>query len=60
MEIAGVPAILAYKGGEKFAGIIPVTEEIPDDADLSPDTVEIMLKKYVSSFHQQAQLCTPY
>lgn len=47
MEVAGVPAILAYKGGDKFAGLVPVTEEFPDDAELSAETVEALLKRYV-------------
>jgi len=46
MEVAGVPAILAYKGGDKFAGLVPVMDEIPDDAELSPSSLEIALRKY--------------
>jgi len=49
MEVAGVPALLAYKGGEKFAGLIPVSEEIPDDADLTPETLQTVLRKCVFS-----------
>lgn len=52
MEIAGVPALLAYKGGEKFAGLVPITEEIPDDAELSAETLDTLLKKYVSRYAQ--------
>jgi hypothetical protein len=48
MEPAGVPAVLAYRGGEKFAGLIPVVDEIPDDAELSSTTLEHLFKKYVS------------
>ena len=47
MEPAGVPALLAYRGGDKFAGLVPVIQEIPDDADLSALTLEIVLKRYV-------------
>ena len=47
MEAAGVPAILAYKGGDKFAGLVPVMDEIPDDAELSPSTLGVALKKQV-------------
>ena len=46
MEPAGVPALLAYRGGEKFAGLVPVIQEIPDDADLSARTLEMVLKRY--------------
>lgn len=45
MEPAGVPAVLAYRGGDKFAGLIPVVDEIPDDADLSPETLERVFQR---------------
>jgi hypothetical protein len=45
MESAGVPAILAYKAGEKFAGLVPVIDEIPDDADLTAMTLEVAMQK---------------
>ncbi|CAD0081944.1 unnamed protein product [Aureobasidium vineae] len=48
MEPAGVPAVLAYRGGDKFAGLVPVVDEIPDDADLSAITLENLFQKYVS------------
>ena len=47
MEPAGVPALLAYRGGDKFAGLVPIIQEIPDDADLSAVTLETVLKRYV-------------
>lgn len=50
MEPAGVPALLAYRNGEKFAGLVPLVDEIPDDADLSETTLEVMLQRWVSSF----------
>lgn len=46
MEPAGVPALLAYRGGDKFAGLVPVIQEIPDDAELSASTLESLLKRY--------------
>lgn len=46
MEPAGVPALLAYRGGEKFAGLVPIIQEIPDDADLSANTIEMLLRRY--------------
>lgn len=49
MEPAGVPALLAYRGGDKFAGLVPVLQEIPDDADLSARTLEMVLRRYVDS-----------
>src|ERR1700760_3453870 len=48
MEPAGVPAILAYRGGEKFAGLIPVLDEIPEDDELSPETLAEALRRFVS------------
>ncbi|KAJ9618909.1 hypothetical protein H2203_008725 [Taxawa tesnikishii (nom. ined.)] len=45
MEVAGVPAVLAYKAGEKFAGLVPVVDEIPDDADLSPLTLGTLFQR---------------
>lgn len=47
MEPAGVPAIIAYRGGDKFAGLVPVIDEIPDDAELSALTLETVMKRYV-------------
>ena len=46
MEAAGVPALLAYRGGNKFAGLVPLVDEIPDDAELSALTLETLLKKH--------------
>lgn len=52
MEPAGVPAVIAYKGGEKFAGLVPVIDEIPDDAELSALTLETVMKRSVSTIFQ--------
>ncbi|KAF2719782.1 thioredoxin-like protein [Polychaeton citri CBS 116435] len=46
MEPAGVPALLAYRGGDKFAGLVPVIDEMPDDADISAQTLEVLLKRH--------------
>jgi len=46
MEVAGVPALLAYRGGDKFAGLVPVVDEMPDDAELSAATLETVLRRY--------------
>ena len=50
MEPAGVPAVLAYRGGDKFAGLVPVIDEIPDDADVSSLTLETVMKRYVYAY----------
>lgn len=47
MEVAGVPAILAYRGGDKFAGLVPVVDEIPEDQELSAKSLAMVLEKYV-------------
>ena len=47
MEPAGVPAVLAYRAGDKFAGLVPVMDEIPDDADLSAESLEKVFQRYV-------------
>lgn len=51
MESAGVPALLAYRGGEKFAGLVPIIQEIPDDADMSADTLDVVLQRYAEKEH---------
>jgi uridine phosphorylase len=48
MENAGVPALLAYRGGEKFAGLVPVVEEIQEEQELTPDSLEEAMRKYVA------------
>ncbi|KAI9709450.1 MAG: hypothetical protein M1820_003210 [Bogoriella megaspora] len=45
MEEAGVPAILAYKGGEKFAGLVPVLDEIPEEEELDVRTLELAMRR---------------
>lgn len=45
MEPAGVPALLAYRGGDKFAGLVPMIDELPDDAELSSTVIETLLKR---------------
>jgi len=49
MEPAGVPALIAYRGGDKFAGLVPIMEEMPDDAELSSLTLEAVMMRYVRS-----------
>lgn len=56
MEVAGVPAILAYRGGDKFAGLVPVVDEIPEDQELSVKSLALLLEKYVITFIQPSFL----
>ncbi|KAI9687873.1 MAG: hypothetical protein M1822_001954 [Bathelium mastoideum] len=46
MERAGVPALLAYRGGEKFAGLVPVIEEIPEEEELDVQSLEAAMKRH--------------
>lgn len=50
MEEEGVPAVLAYKGGEKFAALVPLLNELPDDSELSAISLETAFRRSVSSF----------
>ncbi|KAF1957704.1 thioredoxin-like protein [Byssothecium circinans] len=45
MENAGVPAVLAYKNGEKFAGLVPVLDELPEDSELSAVALETAFRR---------------
>ncbi|KAK4984583.1 hypothetical protein LTR66_008453, partial [Elasticomyces elasticus] len=46
MEVAGVPAVLAYRGGDKFAGLVPLADELPDDAKLDAWSLEAVLVRH--------------
>lgn len=48
MEPAGVPALLAYRGGDKFAGLVPIVDELPNDADLSDVSLGAVMKRSVA------------
>lgn len=41
-----VPAVLAYKRGEKFADIIPLDRELPKDDHLTAVSLETALRRY--------------
>ncbi|KAF2665179.1 thioredoxin-like protein [Microthyrium microscopicum] len=45
MDAAGVPAILAYRAADKFADMIPVLDEIPEDDELSAETLAFAMKR---------------
>ena len=44
MDLAAVPAILAYRGGEMIANLVSIIDEIPIDRDLSATSLEIVLQ----------------
>jgi hypothetical protein len=47
MEPAGVPAVLAYRRAEKFAGLVPLVNELPDDSELTEVSLETLFRRYV-------------
>ncbi|KAI9655189.1 MAG: hypothetical protein M1829_000685 [Trizodia sp. TS-e1964] len=45
MDVVAVPAILAYKGGELFANLVSIIDEIPPERNLSCSSLEWVLKQ---------------
>jgi hypothetical protein len=46
IDIAGVPAILAYRGGDMFASMVPLIDEIPEDQELSAQSLVAAMKRH--------------
>lgn len=46
IEDAGVPAVLAYKGGEKIADLVPLWKALPDDSELSAVSLETVFRQH--------------
>ncbi|KAF1815061.1 thioredoxin-like protein [Eremomyces bilateralis CBS 781.70] len=46
IDIAGVPALIAYRGGEKVAGMVPVVDELPDDRRLDMDVLGSVMARH--------------
>lgn len=44
MEAAGVPALLAYRGGEKFADIVPLADEVPFTCNVVTNLEEALMR----------------
>jgi hypothetical protein len=40
-----LPAVLAYKGGDKFASLLPLLDELPDDSELSVVALETIFRQ---------------
>jgi hypothetical protein len=40
-----LPAVLAYKGGDKFASLLPLLDELPDDSELSAVALETVFRQ---------------
>ncbi|KAL7271201.1 hypothetical protein RUND412_006054 [Rhizina undulata] len=45
MDVAVVPAILAYKDGDLFANLMRVVDEVPPGRSLSADSLELVLRR---------------
>lgn len=45
MEGAGIPAVLAYRNGDKFAQLVPVLDELPEDSVLSAVSLETAFRR---------------
>jgi hypothetical protein len=45
MEVAGVPAVLAYRNAEKFVGLVPLMDALPDDSELSVISLETCFRR---------------
>lgn len=44
VDVASVPTVLAYRGGDLFANLTSLVDEIPEDQLLTPSTIERVLK----------------
>jgi hypothetical protein len=42
MDPAVLPAVLAYKRGDKFADLLPMLNELPKDSELSAISLETL------------------
>ena len=47
MESVGSPAILAYKGGDVFATLVDIEQQIPAGRGLNMSSVEDLMRTYV-------------
>ena len=45
MDLAAVPAVLAYRGGEIIANLVSIIDEIPAGRHLSAASLECVLQK---------------
>ncbi|RMZ71385.1 phosducin [Pyrenophora seminiperda CCB06] len=45
LDAACLPAVLAYKGGDKFASLLPLLGELPADSEVSSVSLETALRK---------------
>ncbi|KAJ4290225.1 hypothetical protein N0V90_010440 [Kalmusia sp. IMI 367209] len=45
MEMAGIPAVIAYKNADKFAGLVPLLDELPKDSELTAVSLETVFRR---------------
>ncbi|KAF2871529.1 phosducin [Massariosphaeria phaeospora] len=45
IEVAGVPAVIAYKNADKFVGLVPLLDELPEDSELSAVSLETCFRR---------------
>lgn len=50
MDEIAVPGILAYKGGDCFANLVSVMNEVPAGRGMNSSALEMLLQQYVSCF----------
>ncbi|KAL5386876.1 hypothetical protein DPSP01_003893 [Paraphaeosphaeria sporulosa] len=46
MEVAGVPAVIAYRNADKFAGLVPLMDEFPEDSELTAVSIETIFRRH--------------
>ncbi|KAI9838147.1 MAG: hypothetical protein M1837_002642 [Sclerophora amabilis] len=46
MDVASVPAVLAYKQGDLFANLVSIIDELPSDETVSVELLETFLKRH--------------
>ena len=51
VDIASVPTVLAYRGGDLVANMTAIVDEVPSDQLLTPSSLERVLKKYACLVH---------
>jgi hypothetical protein len=45
MTKEGLPAVLAYKRGDKIAGLVAVDKELPKDSEISAVSLETVFRR---------------
>ena len=51
MDEVAAPGILAYKGGECFANLVSMINEMPAGREINAASVESVLQQYAPSIH---------